>query len=152
MTSQTRTTNSSLVDDGRVGFVKGLAATVGALFLIIGIAGFFVTGFDDFASHTNETLLGFEVNPLHNIVHIVIGIAGLVLARTLQRARIFGWLLVAGYGLTLLYGLVILDDPEHNYLSLNQADNWLHLGAVIAGLLIALLPVRRHSVAPDQVR
>jgi Domain of unknown function (DUF4383) len=39
-------------------------------------------GFDDFASHTDETLLGFEVNPLHNIVHIVVGIAGLVLTRT----------------------------------------------------------------------
>jgi hypothetical protein len=34
-------------------------------------------------------------------------------------------MLVAGFGLTLLYGLLVLDDPEHSYLSLNQADNSL---------------------------
>jgi uncharacterized membrane protein YuzA (DUF378 family) len=145
MTTPTSPSTQHRLDEGRARLVQGLAAAVGALFLIIGIAGFFVTGFDDFAEHTDETLLGFGVNPLHNLVHILIGLAGLVLARTLSEARAFGWLLVVGYGATLVYGLIVADDTEDNLLNLNQADNWLHLAAVIAGLVIALLPVRRRD-------
>ncbi len=145
MTTPTSPSTQNRLDEGRARLVQGLAAAVGALFLIIGIAGFFVTGFDDFAEHTDETLLGFGVNPLHNLVHILIGLAGLVLARTLSEARAFGWLLVVGYGATLVYGLIVADDTEDNLLNLNQADNWLHLAAVIAGLVIALLPVRRRD-------
>jgi hypothetical protein len=143
VTTPSTTHSGTTVDDGRVRLVKGLAAGVGALFLVIGIAGFFVTGFDNFAEHTDETLLGFEVNPLHNLVHLLIGIAGLALARTLSGARSFGWILVVGYGLTLLYGLFAVDNPDANVLSINWADNWLHLASVLVGLVIALLPVRR---------
>src|SRR5215210_4989237 len=49
---------------------------------LLGVIGFFVTGFDDFAAHTGESLLGFMINPLHNIVHLVIGVAGLLMGRT----------------------------------------------------------------------
>lgn len=146
-----RTTSQLGVDEGRVSVVRGLPAAVGALFLLAGIAGFFVTGFDNVAEHTNETLLGFEVNPLHNLVHLAIGIAGLVMARTLRTARVFGWVLVVVYGLTLIYGLVVVDSPDANILSINQADNWLHLASVVIGLVIALLPVRRDPARGQNV-
>jgi hypothetical protein len=119
-----------------------LALAFGVVYLLVGLAGFLVTGFDDFASHTDETLLGFEVNPLHNIVHILIGAAGIALSRTLAQARLYGWLLVAGYGLVFLYGLYAVDNPDDNFLSINAADNVLHILTVLAGLAIALLPVR----------
>lgn len=143
--------SGTLLDEGRVRTVKGLTAAVGALFLVIGIAGFIVTGFDHFAQHTDETLLGFEVNPLHNLVHVLIGIVGLVLARTLSQARTFGWILVIVYGLTLVYGILVVDKPDSNFLSINWADNWLHLASVIVGLVIALLPVRRPQVAATRM-
>ena len=135
------------LDPGKVKAVKGLALAIGVVYLLIGLLGFFVTGFENFASETNETLLGFEVNPLHNIVHILIGAAGIALARTLAAARTFGWLLVAGYGLTFLYGLFAVGNENLNFLSLNWADNWLHLASVLLGLVIALLPVGRSTPA-----
>jgi uncharacterized membrane protein YuzA (DUF378 family) len=61
-----------------------LALAIGAVYTLVGIAGFLVTGFDNFASETDKTLLGFEINPLHNIVHLVIGLAGLALWRRLD--------------------------------------------------------------------
>ncbi len=136
-----------VADPGRAKTVRNLALAVGVLYALIGVLGFFVTGFDNFASETGETLLGFEVNPLHNIVHLLIGGAGIALSRSLSGARTFGWLLVAGYGLTFLYGLFAVDNPDVNFLSLNWADNWLHLASVVAGLVIALLPVRRTETA-----
>ncbi len=119
-----------------------LALVIGALFTLIGIAGFFVTGFDDFAEVTGETLLGFEVNPLHNIVHLVIGTAGLLMWRTLPGARAYGWGLFVGYGATFVYGLFAVDEPDANFLSINGADNGLHLVSALAGLATALLPAR----------
>ena len=119
-----------------------LALVIGAVYLLVGIVGFFVTGFDNFFGHdTNETILGFEVNPFHNIVHILIGAAGLLLARTLAGARTFGWLLVIGYGAAFVYGLFAVGQTW-DFLSLNWADNWLHLVSALAGLALALGPVR----------
>lgn len=66
---------------------------------MVGVAGFAVTGFDGFADPDGELLLGlFEVNPLHNIVHLLIGGAGLALWNRLDQARIYGWLLAIATG------------------------------------------------------
>jgi hypothetical protein len=122
-----------------------LAFTIGAVYTLVGIVGFFMTGFSGFAAPEGELLLGvFEINPLHNIVHLAIGLAGLALWSRLDRARLYGWLLAAGYGLTFVYGLFVAgsDDPA-NFLALNQGDNWLHLFSTLAGLAIALWPARQ---------
>jgi hypothetical protein len=132
-----------------------LALTIGAVYTLVGIAGFFVTGFENFAAETDKTLLGFEINPLHNIVHLAIGLAGLAMWRRMDTARAYGWLLAAGYGLTFLYGLFAAGNSDINFLSMNGADNGLHLVSAVAGLAIALWPAQRTArrggptVAPD---
>ena len=120
-----------------------LALLIGAAYTLAGLAGFLVTGFDQFAEETGETLLGLEVNPLHNIVHLVIGIAGLAMAKRLDTTRTYGWLLFVGYGATFVYGLFAVDDPDINFLSINNPDNVLHIVSALAGLAIALLAQRR---------
>jgi hypothetical protein len=120
-----------------------LALVIGAVYTLVGIAGFLVTGFESFAAETDKTLLGFEINPLHNIVHLVIGLAGLALWRRPDTARTYGWLLAAGYGLAFIYGLFAAGNSDINFLSLNGADNGLHLVSAIAGLAIALWPANR---------
>jgi ABC-type uncharacterized transport system permease subunit len=70
---------------------------------------------------------------------------GIPLARTLP-AGTHGQLLV-GYSATLLYGLLAVGNENLNWLSLNWADNCLHLASVLLGLVIALLPVRRSTAA-----
>ena len=118
-----------------------LALAFGAIYLLVGIVGFFVTGFDNFFEHTDETLLVFDINPAHNVVHILIGVAGLVLGRTLAGARTYGWLLAVGYGAAFIYGLLAVGE-DWDFLNINGADNGLHLSTALVGLVIALLPVR----------
>ena len=120
-----------------------LALAIGAVYTLVGILGFLVTGFDNFATETNKTLLGFEINPLHNLVHLAIGLAGLALWRRLDTAKTYGWLLAAGYGLAFLYGLFAAGNSDINFLSLNGADNGLHLVSAAAGIAIALWPADR---------
>ena len=124
-----------------------LALAIGVIYTLVGILGFLITGFENFAAETNKTLLGFEINPLHNIVHLVIGLAGLALWRRLDTARTYGWLLAAGYGLAFLYGLFAAGNSDINFLSINGADNGLHLLSAAAGLAIALWPANRTAPA-----
>jgi hypothetical protein len=133
---------------GAMTWPQMLALAFGAVYLLIGIIGFFITGFDNFFGneagtphHVDENLLGFMINPMHNLVHILIGVAGLVLARTLSGARTYGWLLAVGYGAAFLYGLFAVGE-EWDFLNLNWADNILHLVTAVVGLVIALGPVR----------
>jgi hypothetical protein len=118
-----------------------LSLAFGAIYLLVGIVGFFVTGFDHFFQHTDETLLIFDINPAHNVVHILIGVAGLALGRTLAGARTYGWLLAVGYGAAFIYGLLAVG-KSWDFLNINGADNGLHLATALVGLVIALLPVR----------
>lgn len=140
------TRSTAVVDDTRVQVVRWLAIITGAVFTVIGIAGFFVTGFNDVAEPTGEELLGFGVNPLHNLAHLALGIAGLAMGWKLASARIYGWILVVAYTVLLIWGLVVGQEDSANIFNLNMADQWLHLVTIIVGLVIALLPVR-HSVA-----
>jgi len=64
-----------------------VAAVFGVVYLLVGVLGFFVDS-DGFAAKTGGKLLGiFEVNPLHNVAHLLIGALLLVAARTLSSAR-----------------------------------------------------------------
>ncbi|AKS35465.1 DUF4383 domain-containing protein [Mycolicibacterium goodii] len=123
------------------------ALIVGAVFLLVGIAGFIpgiTTNYGDlsFAGHHSEAmLLGiFAVSVLHNLVHLAFGVAGLAMARTPAAARVY--LIVGGaiYAVLWLYGLVIDRASAANFVPLNTADNWLHfaLAVLMIGLGVAL--------------
>lgn len=123
------------------------AAAVGAVFLLVGILGFIpgiTSDYDsmEFAGHeSNAMLLGiFKVSILHNIVHLLFGVAGLAMSRADSTAKAF---LIGGGAIYLvlwLYGLLIDKDSEANFVPLNTADDWLHfvLGIGMIGLGVAL--------------
>ena len=118
-----------------------LALAFGVVYLLVGIVGFFITGFDAFADNSqDEMLLFFMINPLHNIVHIVIGLAGIALSRTLAGARTYGWLLAVGYAAAFVYGLIAIGQ-DWDFLNINVADNVLHIATAVVGLVMALGPV-----------
>jgi hypothetical protein len=123
------------------------AMVVAAVFLLVGILGFIpgaTTDFDGmtFAGHESTAmLLGvFHVSVLHNIVHLLFGIVGLAMARTVSGATAY---LIGGgvvYLVLWLYGLVIDHDSAANFVPVNGADDWLHLvlGVGMIGLGVAL--------------
>ncbi len=115
-------------------FVRSMAGLVGAVFLLVGILGFIpgiTSNYDSltFAGHTSDAkLLGlFEVSILHNIVHLLFGVAGLAMARTAASAT--NYLLGGGviYLVLAIYGAVIDENSAANFVPVNFHDNWLHL-------------------------
>ncbi|NUP75077.1 MAG: DUF4383 domain-containing protein [Sinomonas sp.] len=129
-----------------------LAATaVGAVFLLVGILGFVpgitggAIGFAGLGSHA--MLLGvFQVSVLHNIVHVLFGIAGLVLGRTVGGSK--GFLTWGGaiYLVLFVYGLVFGGESAGNFVPVNMADNILHL-VLGVGMIGLGLVLGRNTVA-----
>ncbi|SFQ54411.1 protein of unknown function [Amycolatopsis arida] len=127
--------------------LRTVATAVAVVFVAVGVLGFvpgITTNFGEmtFAGHHGGALLlgVFAVSILHNIVHLLFGIAGLVLARSAGGARAF---LIGGgatYLVLWLYGLVIDQDSAANFVPVNTADNWLHfvLGIAMIGLGVIL--------------
>jgi hypothetical protein len=132
--------------------VQKASMVVGAVFLLVGILGFVpgITGNYDqlaFAGHHSEALLLglFQVSALHNIVHLLFGAAGIVFARTAGGARSF--LLYGGiiYLVLFIYGLVIPQDSDGNFVPLNGFDNILHLLLGIGMVALALVLTKGHK-------
>jgi uncharacterized protein DUF4383 len=111
-----------------------LAIVFGLAFLGSGILGFIpgiTTNYDDLSfagKDSGAELLGvFQVSVLHNVVHLLFGIAGLLLARTWDGARTY--LLGGGviYLVLFVYGLLVSAGSDANFVPVNTADDWLHL-------------------------
>jgi hypothetical protein len=133
--------NTTRRDTGRLADSPNrlVAAVFGVVYLLVGLLGFVVTGFDKFAATDDkESLLGFQLNPLHNIVHLLIGALLLTAAlRTISVAKGANGLVGAVYLVVGIIGLFILDSSA-NILSLNGADNVLHLASALVLLGVAL--------------
>ncbi|WP_205326088.1 DUF4383 domain-containing protein [Glycomyces sp. YM15] len=115
--------------------VQMIAMVVSLVFILVGVLGFIpgvTSGFDSmsFAGHHSEArLLGvFEVSVLHNLVHLLFGIVGFLMIRSISGAVTY---LITGGAIYLvlwLYGMLIDLDSSANFIPVNDADNWLHLG------------------------
>jgi hypothetical protein len=112
--------------------VQRVAFVFGAIYLVVGIIGFlpFLGGS---VTLTNSKLLGlFNINLLHNLVHIVIGIAGLAAGASLANSRMYCQ--VVGVVLLLLGVLGVFVANPLGLLDIGGLDIALHLvsGAVLA--------------------
>lgn len=116
-----------------------VATVFGAVYVLVGLLGFAVTGGVGFVATEGGLLLGiFEVNPLHNIAHLLIGgallIAGLANARA---AKVTNTVVGAAYLLLGIVGFFIADTGA-NILALNTADHFLHLASALVLLGVGL--------------
>ena len=124
---------------------RSLAQTVallfGVAFLAAGVLGFIpgiTTNLGDIKFAGNDSpseLLGiFQVSILHNIVHLLFGIAGVALSRTTVNAK--AYLLYSGviYVVLFVYGLFVGSGDDANFVPINTAGDWLHL-VLAVGLL-----------------
>jgi hypothetical protein len=109
---------------------KLFAQIAGGALLLAGILGFFG------GLAPNNQLLGiFAIDPLHNVVHILSGLAGLAAGFALQGryARLFAGVFGIVYGLVTVVGF-LQGTTVLGLIPVNTADNVLHL-LIAAGSL-----------------
>lgn len=96
----------------------------GVVYLLVGLVGFAVTGFDQFASETGEVLILFEINPLHNIIHIAVGALWLGASSKHSSAKSINTLIGAVY---LAFAVLGFAGALDTIISHNTSDAFLHL-------------------------
>lgn len=120
--------------------LKKAAITFGVIFVLIGLLGFIPV------FTPNNHLLGiFHVNGVHNLIHLLSGIAALVAGSSSESAsrtyfRVFGVI----YALVTLLGLMEGDGAILGIVANNTADVLLHLA--IAGSALYLGFARKDPV------
>jgi hypothetical protein len=115
-----------------------IATVFGAVYLLVGLVGFAVTSGVGFFSTEGSNVIIFEVNPLHNVIHLAIGAALLYSGvKDVQLARTVNTAVGAVYLLVGILGLFLLSSPL-NIIALNGADNVLHLASAVLLLGVGL--------------
>lgn len=120
----------------------------GAVYVLVGLVGFAVTPGVGFAATHGKDLIIFGVNPLHNLIHVAVGIL-------LLGGAASGTMASRGVNLTvgtvyLLLGIAgfFLINNSANILALNEPDNFLHLVTAVGALGVGVfLSKRRMSAA-----
>ena len=115
-----------------------IATVFGAVYLLVGILGFFVTAGVGFFATEGNALIIFEVNPLHNIIHLAIGAALLSAGmKSVSAAKGVNTTVGAVYLLVGVLGLFLVG-TSLNIIALNGADNVLHLASAVLLLGVGL--------------
>jgi len=118
--------------------LQKLAGVFGVIFILVAILGFISPGGLVMAMDpTTGMVLGvFPVNLLHNIVHLVFGVWGLVASRSWAGSKTF--FTAGGIIYVVLTCLGFLSPMGFGLVPLGGADIWLHGVLAIAMLAIGL--------------
>ena len=129
-----------------------IATVFGAVYLLVGLLGFVVTSGIGFFSTEGADLIIFEVNPLHNVIHLAIGAALLSAGlKNAQLAKSVNTTVGAVYLLVGIVGLFLLSSPL-NIIALNGPDNVLHLASAVLLLGVGLSMDKSAAGAHERVR
>lgn len=104
--------------------MRNIIKWLGGALMAAGVLGFVP------ALTPDDNLLGiFQVNGLHNIIHIATG-AGLWYAAKAEDDQAKMYLKVFGvvYALVAVLGFMAGEEPILGLIDNNMADNWLHVG------------------------
>jgi Domain of unknown function (DUF4383) len=120
---------------------QSAALLAGLVFVALGVLGFLPpplngSGLSFTGAGSGVKLIGeFQVSGLDNIVQILLGVAGVALARTASDAR---WYLLGGGVAFLVWWLLGIVNAG-KWMPVNVADDWLHLafGVSLVGLAFA---------------
>jgi len=129
--------------------VQRIAQIFGIVFILVAIYGFTQTGMANMESDPARApqLLGlFPVNVLHNAVHLLFGIWGLVASRTFNGARSYARIAGVLYLLLAVLGLVVPNG--FGLVPLGGYDVWLH---VALGLVLAVVGFTARELRPPVV-
>ncbi|MCC7436762.1 DUF4383 domain-containing protein [Candidatus Nomurabacteria bacterium] len=122
--------------------MKKITNLFGIIFVAVGILGF-IPGIT-----SDGYLLGiFEVNALHNIIHLATGIIALMVAGSHSKSKAFFKIFGVVYGLVTVVGF-LHGHSVFGLIGVNVADNLLHLVITVVALVLGFGGSKHSSSMP----
>ena len=129
------------------------ALILGIIYLLVGLMGF-VPAFlqappPDAPNLTLDALYGyligiFPVNILHTIVHLAVGLWGIIAYRSFDASRTFARSIAVIFGLLTIMGLIPGLNTTFGLIPLHGNDVWLHALTTLAAAYFGFVaPARR---------
>ena len=131
---------------GRVGPI------IGGFYVLIGIAGFFVTGFGNFLANTPDELLGFSVNPMHNLVHIAIGAFLIAMTTGFSSATAEGAMMGVGLFYVTAFVIGVIAPDNLTIISMSGAGDLENLNHIVNGTVLLTIGLLSSGRTQAQMR
>ena len=124
--------------------IQRIAQLFGVVFLLVGICGFIFGGMSMDADPATATkLFGlFPINALHNVVHMLFGVWGLLASRTASASLSFARIGGAIYVVLAVLGLVT--PTTFGLIPIGGYDVYLH---AVLGIALVLAAMQANKVA-----
>lgn len=138
--------------------IRTFTLSIGLAYCLAGVLGFFpglLTAPPQDAptlSTPYGLLFGlFPVNSLHNIVHLGLGVWGLLIYKDVTASRVYARSLAVLYGVLAVFGLIPTLNTTFGLIPLFGHDVWLHLLTALAAAYFGFVsPVTLDIGHPEQ--
>jgi hypothetical protein len=139
--------------------VRTFALIFGIIYLVVGVMGFIpglvqpapVAPELEVSEGFGRLLALFPINFLHNIVHLAVGLWGVLSYRSESGAILFSRSIAIFYGVLAILGLIPVTNTLFGLVPIYSHDVWLHaLSALIAAYFGWWAP-RGAAVGPSRV-
>jgi hypothetical protein len=111
----------------------------GAALLLAGSLGFIAdSSFETGSDVQGGSFIGFEVNAIHNLIHLASGVLLLAAARARSSARAVAIGFGVVYGVVAIVGIADGSDVL-GLIPINSADNVLHVALAALGIITGLM-------------
>ena len=129
---------------------KTVGPIIGAFYVAIGIIGFFSTGFTNWVQQTDDTLLGFAINPFHNLAHLAIGLFLILMCLAFSEAVAEGATMGVGLFYIVAFVIGVVDPNSLTILSMEGRGDLENFNHIVNGVI--LLTVGLMSSAQTQAQ
>lgn len=115
---------------------RSFALAFGIVFLLAGVSGFIPGMLQPVPANAPPLTVGtgyglvmglLPVNVLHNLVHVLFGILGVVAYAGLFAPRVYAQIVAVTYGLLVILGLLPATNTVFGLIPIYGNDVWLHL-------------------------
>jgi hypothetical protein len=124
------------MSSGSKSLVQSVVPIVGAFYVAIGILGFFATGFTGFTQSSGDELLGFHVNPFHNLVHLAIGAFLIIMAMNKNKAVGEGATMGVGLFYIVAFVIGVYASDNLTILAMQGAGDLENFNHIVNGVLL----------------
>lgn len=125
---------------------------LGAVYVLLGLVGFAVTGFDGFTQNGPDELLGGGLNPFHNIVHLGAGLFLIIMGLQRNAAAAEGASMGAGLALIVFFVVGVTGDNNLTILSTNGPGDFNNFNHLVVGLTLLVVGLLSSGATSAQAK